>query len=87
MPAPVSAADLARQLSDLCGRHGIDLAGAAVLDVAPHADHWRRWLDRGLDGDLDYRVRTREERADPRGTLTRPQHQNAALKRAGANGS
>ena len=27
---------------------------------------WRRWLDRGLDGELDYLRRTREERADPR---------------------
>ena len=67
MTVAVAATDLARRLAEFCPPRGIDLAGAVVLDgPAPQADHWRAWLDRNLHGDLDYLVRTREERADVR---------------------
>jgi epoxyqueuosine reductase len=67
MSVPVRAAELAARLGELCPRRGIDLAGAAPLDgPAPGAEHWRRWLDRRLHGELDYLESTREERADPR---------------------
>ncbi len=62
-----SAAELARRLAELCPARGIDLAGAVPLDgPAPGAEHWRRWLDDDLHGDLEYLARTRDERADPR---------------------
>jgi epoxyqueuosine reductase len=63
----IHAADLAGALGQACRAHGIDLAGAVALDgPAPRAAAWQAWLDRGLHGDLDYLVRTRDERADPR---------------------
>jgi len=63
----VTAADLARRLAASCPPRGIDLAGAAVLDGPdPDAEHWHAWLDRDLHGNLDYLVRTRDERADAR---------------------
>ena len=67
MTVTVSATQLARRLAEFCPLRGIDLAGAVVLDgPAPDAEHWHAWLDRDLHGNLDYLVRTREERADAR---------------------
>ena len=67
MTLRLAAADLALALAELAPRHHVDLVGAAPLaGPAPHAETWRRWLDDGLHGGLDYLERTREERADPR---------------------
>ncbi|MBD3220733.1 tRNA epoxyqueuosine(34) reductase QueG [bacterium] len=45
----------------------LDLVGIVpLIGQAPHAEAWRRWLDRRRHGGLDYLERTREERADPR---------------------
>ncbi len=66
-PVSIAARDLAAELAPRCREAAVDLAGAVPLDgPAPHADAWRRWLDRGHHGDLEYLIRTREERADPR---------------------
>jgi len=66
-PIPIAATNLAKQLAEACPRHGVDLAGAVMIDDrAPHAEAWFSWLDGGLHGDLEYLQRTREERADLR---------------------
>lgn len=66
-PLATTARDLARALEPHCRENAVDLAGVVPLTgPAPHADAWRHWLDRGRHGDLDYLIRTREERADPR---------------------
>jgi len=66
-PVAVAGAALADELARLCPAAAIDLAGAVPLTgSAPHAEAWRRWLDAGQHGGLDYLERTREERADPR---------------------
>lgn len=66
--SPRVAADvLTTAVARSAPQHGLDLVGLVpTVGEAPHAQAWRRWLDAGRHGDLEYLERTRDERADPR---------------------
>jgi epoxyqueuosine reductase len=44
---------------------GFDLVGIAGIGPSRHRDHFRRWLDQGNAGTMDYLARRFDERIDP----------------------
>jgi epoxyqueuosine reductase len=61
--------ELTRELKEQALSEGFDLVGVATAGVADTAVHLDRWLDAGMHGDMDYMVRTRSTRTDPRQLL------------------
>ena len=43
---------------------GFDLVGIAGAEPSQHRDHFRRWLDAGRAGTMEYLVKRFEERTD-----------------------
>ena len=48
---------------------GFDLVGIAAAGKAQGSKHLRRWLDRGMHGEMGYMARTHHVRCDPRHLL------------------
>jgi epoxyqueuosine reductase len=47
------------------GRLGFDLVGIAAAEPSAHREHFRKWLDDGKAGAMDYLARRFDERVDP----------------------
>jgi epoxyqueuosine reductase len=61
----IDSATLASQLRARARELGFDLVGIAGIEPSKHRDHFRRWLDEGRAGTMDYLAKRFAERIDP----------------------
>ncbi|GIW42828.1 MAG: epoxyqueuosine reductase [Candidatus Binatia bacterium] len=61
----MNANDLANAIRALAYEAGFAACRFARADIAPHAQQFDAWLERGAHGSMDYLVRTRRQREHP----------------------
>lgn len=66
---PPSSAALSRKVKQKALDLGFDLVGITVVGPSPDYDRYRRWLEAGYAGEMDYLVRHVEAKADSRQLL------------------
>ena len=70
IPPPFAPMSAAAAIKAVAARLGFgDCRIAAVAGPAPHADEFRRWLDEGRHGEMDYMAKAPQRRTDPREVL------------------
>ncbi len=57
--------ELSRKIKAYARGLGFDLVGITSVRPPEHADQYREWLEKGYAGQMDYMVRTEEERKHP----------------------
>jgi len=57
--------ELSRKIKAYARDLGFDLVGITLVRPPEHADQYSEWLKKGYAGQMDYMVRTEEERKDP----------------------
>src|SRR5262249_18413513 len=63
------SSDVRAQIVALARSLGFDLCRFARADAPEHAAEFRKWLDRGEDGEMNYLARNAEKRCDPQQVL------------------
>jgi epoxyqueuosine reductase len=69
MSAQNGSSDVRAQIVTLARELGFDLCRFARADAPEHAMQFRKWLDRGEGGEMNYLARNAEKRCDPQQVL------------------